>query len=783
MVRMALQLIYTKSRSIHGNLLQRLCGMIRPGYGVVGKTRISHELERQLTELASRGMGKDNMDAQPQFLYLPDSTRNNTLHIFGSVRWVERNGMPDAYYIAHFLVLAEDEVRDIWKSSCKITPASVLLILELSGFWAQSWEGANRWLKEEKLPNLAEMAVSLQAQCQPTWQHYTGHGNLAALPSEPPYQGSCMLALPSGTPVEDMLRLLHESDCLRSDLGWAIPVFTHNSRGYVELPHVRFLGFIGSHMKRQAGLFGIPVIEVTEHLATTPPSSTAQAEPSSFIAPQRVPTTRTQYSWEDQGDTTQSPPPGKLRRLVWLLIASGALALGVRYAWNHYEEIAGKVSDLFEQAEKIHGNTQPPIITSDEKTQGAEKELTAEQKRLVRQRIVPISVGQRLPDDLRRIFNSATHELTCGKVVIYHLSPRGKAASLSCELDGTAYRAIVTPADGSGHKWELKILERNQTLPGGSLSMTCSEGVLNGLTDEDGQNVALLLPMTKGEETLYEILLLPEIRTELSQAVQKSKTGRGEPRSIAQLTPECLTSEPQKLSMSSSPQAKKWEESLTGEQNYAAPDLLSLPAAAGLNHVVIEGDDAGLFQLPLQGEKRGEVICFSPQLRVKFDAKQQVVASVLFFANTPHGSNVHKKPDPHCIAGIYDAVMRMLNAPPSKRKNAVTRYAKLFADEKLMAYCEKELGYLTIPYRGGVSGKGSHINVDAKVIEQLMAANFYEMQLCICERLTREAQTEFARFVSQQSSAAIAGKYLLLREVRVDSPGELTWVFELRSAK
>lgn len=773
---MALQLIYTKSRLIHGSLLQRIHRVVQPGYGVVGKTRISRELEDKLVALASRGMGKDRVDTQPQFFYFIDSVYHGTFHIFGSMRWIDQHAVSDAVYIAHFLVLTEEEVREIWKSSCRITPAGVLLMLELDGFWVQSWQGPNRWLNEEaNLPNWAEEAASLQAQCQPTWKLYTGHEYLATLPNETQYKKSCMLALPTGTPVQDMLRLLHESDCLRSDLGWPLPIFTHNSRGFAELPGVRFLGFIGSHMKRQAGLFGMPVIEVTEHLAAVVPTLAASAAAPASTAPRYAPTDFTPY------DTQEEETPQR-HSLVWSLIALGALALCACYVWDHYEEVGDKVSDWFAQAERDRETTQPSAIANEGKTPEVNKELSAEQKQLVHQRIAPISVGQRVPEHLRELFNDAAQKLTSGKIVIYHLNSGDNATSLSCELDGTAYRAVITPGSG-GEQWRLEIFERDQLLPGGSLEVTCTEGVLRSISDENGEGVALLLPVTRGEETLYEVLLLPEVRAELPQAAQKGKTRRGRTDNLAQLTPECLTSEPQKLTFSDSPQAKKWESALAGEQSYTASNLLNLPLVARRNHVVIEGDDNGLFPFPLRGEERGAIICYSPQLRVQFDAKQQVVTNVLLFANTPRSSASHKKYDSHSIAGIYYAVTRMIKAPKNKSNTAVTQYAKLFADEDLMAYCEKELGYLTIPYHGGVTGKGAHIKVENKVIEQLMAANFYEMQLCICERLTQKAQTEFARSVAQQCSEAVAGKYLSLREVRVDSPGELTWVFELRNAE
>ena len=113
---MASQLIYTRSRAIHGSMMQRLCRAIKPGYAVVGKTRISPELEGKLIELARHGKGKESMGTEPHFLYLPDFTSRGTQHVFGSVRLAKRGGVTGADYIAHFLVLTEEEVHSIWQN-------------------------------------------------------------------------------------------------------------------------------------------------------------------------------------------------------------------------------------------------------------------------------------------------------------------------------------------------------------------------------------------------------------------------------------------------------------------------------------------------------------------------------------------------------------------------------------------------------------------------------------------------------------------------------------------
>ena len=790
---MASQLIYTKSRAVHGSLVQRICRAVRPGYAVVGKTRMSPALESKLVSLARNGIGKKGMDFEPQFFYLPDFTERGTQHIFGSIRWMKRGGVTSADYIAHFLVLTEEEVRGIWQSSCRLTPAGVLLVLELSGFWAESWRGAARWLTNENLPKWEESEEALQAQVQPTWQRYTGHKRFAALLKTPQYKEACMLAVPAGTPVTDMLRLLHEADFLRSDLGWSIPISTHSSEEFMDLAQVQLLGFIGGRMQRQATLSGIPVIEVTEKLVDEPTPQSSQPSPPPLVTTPQV--EEKSFTISGEGHGTSAPQTkhliSKLLKTGEALLILGGVALCGYYVWHNRDELINQADDILAQVEKLNKAEQPQDVVPESTSQTraeeptiVEQESTTSEQKSVRRRIKPVLIGQTVPSFVKSLFNDTNSRIDIGTVTIYHLSPTesDRADSLSRELDGSAYYATISPGDAAG-KWELRLLEQGETLPGGKVTITTKGDTLRSITDENGQSVALRLPINQEGKTVGEALLLPELRIALPTIGNSQKTKTNGADNIAGLAPEHLTCEPQKLSFGASPQAKKWESNLKGSVSYTAEDLLRLPAVTTRNKVILVGQDPQLCRMPARGEERGGMIFYSPELKIRYDLRRQVIARILHFANLPHSSSAQKKHNPHSLAGTYYIVNRILEVPEKKRAEAVRQYANLFADEKFASFCEKELSYMTKPYRGGVSGKGTRIEVEPKVMEQLMVINFRDIQLCLCERLTQEARTEFSHLLQEQQNAAVAGKELVLREVQMTDTDELIWLFEVSSGK
>ncbi len=772
---MASQLIYTKSRAVHGPLVQRIYRAIRPGYAVVAKTHLQAKLESKLVGLACHGMGKGDVEVNPQFLYLPDSSSWGTQHIFGSLRWTKPGGAISTDYIAHFLVLTEDEIRDIWQSSSRLTPAGLLLVLELSNFWVQSWQGPIQWLTDTCLPNWAEAEAALQAQYQPAWQHYTGHKHFAGLLKEPQYRDSCMLALPHGTPVTDMLRLLHEADYLRSDLGWSIPISTRSSEGVMELPHVQLLGYIGGRLQSQAALAGLPIIEVTEQLSDGMSTPNTQLTPT-FSTNPTPDAMRAQYAGELSEPTHLF---AKLLRGAGKIILLGIAAICVHYVWQNYQDWSDKVSGLLTQAEQKGPDEQN--LGKKESMLNSDDELNTDEKKLAYNQVVPVLAGQEIPNCIKRFFIKYEYRINTGKVATYHLQS-ANVASFSRELDGTACYAVISPGKDAG-KWELKIFEGNSIIPGSTIVISVKGDTLHSITDEFGESVALLLPVTKNEKTIGNALLLPELRIGLPKMSSKSKQIEEKADRITEIKPEYLTSTPHKLALNSAPQTNHWEQQMEGQLTYTAADLFNLPAVARRNKILLEEDAANVCQLPPHGIRRGELLCYSPELMISFDLKQQVISHFLHFANTLHSSSTQKKRNPHSIAGAYFIVARVLTAPNDHKYKAVLQYAQLFADNDFMAFCEKELGYMMIPYRGGVTGQGTRIHVAPKVMERLMIVNFADIRRSLCERLTQEARDEFLRLLRQRSDAAVLDKRMYLREVRITAPGELTWIFGMRNAE
>lgn len=761
-------------------MMQRLCRAIKPGYAVVGKTRVSLELEGKLIELARHGKGKESMGTEPHFLYLPDFTSRGTQHVFGSVRLAKRGGVTGADYIAHFLVLTEEEVHSIWQKGGRLTPAGVLLTLELRGFWAQSWRGTAKWLTNEGLPNWMEAEAELQAQVQPTWQHYTGHKRFAALLKEPQYREACMLALPVGTPMADMLGLLHEADYLRSDLGWGVPIFTRGGEEIMDLPQVQMLGFIGSRMHQQAMLAGLPVIEVTEQLSSGLTVQNAQLTPPPvFTTPQVVENFSQRIAGHKKSEFSVNVF-SKLLKMVGAIIFLGAVAFCLRYVWQNSSEQRDKLNELLTQIEGSVGGEQAPKELSAVKSSASAEPLTDDEEELARRRIVPVMVGRPIPGCVKCFFSTSGYTLSSGRVSIYRFLSDGKAVSLSRELDGRAYRAVIAPEDPDG-TWTLELMEEGVVISGGALTLTMKGDMLQSITDEDGQNVALLLPVCKNEVTIGKVLLLPEMQVKVPEITDKKIEERV--NGVAMLTPECLTVDSQKLVFSPSPQAKKWEQSWTGEVHCTASDLLCLPAVAERNNVVLEGDDTGFFRFPMQGEKRGEMICYSPELKIRYDFGQSVISSVLSFANASHSSKGQKKQNSHSIAGIWHVATRVLTAPKDKKTEALAQYARLFADAEFAAFCEKELSYMAMPHHGSVTGEGTHIKVDPTVMKRLMTVNFLDVRRCLCERLTQEARSEFSRLLKQGRASAAPSGQLFLRDVQLTAPDEITWFWGVRKAE
>ena len=125
----------------------------------------------------------------------------------------------------------------------------------------------------------------------------------------------------------------------------------------------------------------------------------------------------------------------------------------------------------------------------------------------------------------------------------------------------------------------------------------------------------------------------------------------------------------------------------------------------------------------------------------------------------------------------------LLDGPAAKKDEGLVQYARLFADAEFADFCERELSYMTRPHHGSVTGEGTRIKVDPKVLKRLMIVNFHDVQRCLCERLTQEARAEFSHSLKQQKLRTASGKQLFLRDVKTTAPGELTWFFEARPAE
>ncbi len=773
------QLIYTKSRAGHGSVFARLCQTVKPRYTVVGKTRMGPALEGNLIKLARRGMADEDLNPGPQFFYLTDFSGGSTNHIFGSVRWAKQGGVMTADYICHLLVLREDEIGELWRKGSRLSPAGILFLLEATHFWATEWRGPAQWLSNEALPNWMEAEQALQASVQPTWQHYTGHKRFAALLKEPKYREACMLALPVGTPTPDMLRILHEADYLRSDLGWGIPLYTHADSSVIELQNVHVLGIIGSRVHRQATLTGLPVLEVTEHLTTSideSPANRSDIPPTlSAIPPQQVLSDPPMSKKKSRHSLPTRP-----RRLQYALacvVLTGISAAACYYVWINKGELGKRVDNMVSQAEEL-SNT---LVSPNRQKESADKpilnapQLSVDEQQLVDQQISTIQVGEKLPPCILKFFSNHALRISSGDLHIHYLkrSAEDTPRTRNYQLSSDGQFANISPSNEPG-TWVLQIMRNEQEEPSDKLFIRVQNGMLHGISDQSGDSPALALPLSFGQSQKASIILMPEYNA----VVGGNSTKLVLPKKdlMLRFSPECFRVSPHRLEFVASAVTDTALKNCSGKIHHSYGDI-SIPDVTSRNIVQLHTPSSSSLDVSPVGKSHVSCINYEVQGSLDYDVKQAVMQAVEKYANEPRGTvSSGKKKTAASVAGLYHAVDEVIHSAANKRTAAIQRYALLFADKKFMEFCEREMDSMPMPSANAFIGSDTHAQVSSKAMKILEGFDFTGIRLYLCEHLSHVARLELTEQVKKLHHNAPFWKLQLTR-VYSSEPGELTWIF------
>lgn len=214
---MALQLIHTSA--------EQLLDSSQSGYGTVARSEVMpREMRRKLTELSRYRTGSCRGITGPQCSYTTLTYANAEYHVLTVSQPAGADYSGRMCHLSHHLVLLPEEVATLLRNKYRPTPAGVILALERGGFWCRRWEGPPRYLTGE--PHLSPRDIP-ESDAQPTWKRLTGHKNNARAFCTPPFERDCLMTVPEGTPVSDILRLWHESDWLAPHFGWGKTFITH----------------------------------------------------------------------------------------------------------------------------------------------------------------------------------------------------------------------------------------------------------------------------------------------------------------------------------------------------------------------------------------------------------------------------------------------------------------------------------------------------------------------------------------------------------------------------
>ncbi len=336
---MSYQLIHTSA--------PRLMDSTSAGYGTVAMSEhLPHVLRSKLGALSVfREPRGGAATTGPQFSYHIIDHAGKSWHVLSCVQPAGADYSGRACHIAHHLVLTPEEVEAALADEQRPTPAGVALALLNNGFWKSEWKGEPAYLTGEPELRPGDMPA---ADAQPTWKLLTGHKANARAFFTHPYDRECLITLPPGTPVQQALGLLHESDWLTHTRGWGVTFTTAADDADTFTETLRMVCTPASPLVQRAIRTGHPVLQVGPGLeiplpVPSPPGSLPVSPAAGETPPgglmRAVARSVTHYHYTEEADWLLYDVDLPRRRGRWV-VAAGCLALVASVAGAGYYYLA-----------------------------------------------------------------------------------------------------------------------------------------------------------------------------------------------------------------------------------------------------------------------------------------------------------------------------------------------------------------------------------------------------------------------------------------------------------
>ncbi len=330
---MSYQLIYTSAEELLDPGLT--------GYGVVAcSVGISPLLKDRLIALSDVSEADGVEDSEEWFAYRVCTCGGDTFHVLSHYCWAGADYSNRKRSLAHHLALSADEVAALKRNAARPTPAGIMLALRKNRFWVESWEGPPRELEGE--PRLTASSLP-DASRQVTWKAYTGHKNNARAFFTPPYDGSCLVEMPSGTDASAALLLLNESDWLSTSRGWGKSFSSRTDAGSDLRETGRLFGVPGATFREMRLRYAeTPLLRISPEMAlphlpeaaSDSSSAARQEESDPPSTPPLAPATgggpgcHIPYKYCERPDGETYPGCRRQKRsLLWLVLILGCVSL------------------------------------------------------------------------------------------------------------------------------------------------------------------------------------------------------------------------------------------------------------------------------------------------------------------------------------------------------------------------------------------------------------------------------------------------------------------------
>lgn len=396
--------------------------------------------------------------------------------------------------------------------------------------------------------------------------------------------------------------------------------------------------------------------------------------------------------------------------------------------------------------------------------------------------------GGSLPQQFSSLGEGGTQDLTTGSAAVYHpssidptrgatrweLSAEEEHISISKRAEGLYAVTLITASSGESKMLALLRVEG---------------ATLRSIEDDQGEPVALLLPLTAKNQ----VLLMPGVNRALplsTEGLPVSNLPEELPKS-ARVNTSMLNSTEFELRFVSPEKIAPLSNALHGKASFDLPDALQLPGLVSKNNLLLNRHPGefplpGLdLLLPSNGHASGLLTLFSPQLTLDWDFRDEVLAHVMRVANEPHGAK--GKPAKirrnYSIAHVYHLISHIPAATSAKEKNILAeKYFELFLDPEFRSFCEKRMNYLPIPDPASISQKDGKLVVQGGAMRQLLRFDVHSLQFCMNDVLTQAAQEAYTTCRNRFCARPLPPLAVRLVDVRVSptvDEDQISWTFTL----